>query len=340
MQKVRFGVAGENWGEFAKELEIVLLVEKLGFDGYFIPDQFLWLSPEYGCFDPFIFLAVASTRTKNIDLGTIVTCPHRRHPAVLAQTVATLDLLSNGRIILGIGAGEPLTLAPFGIPHDKPVSKLQEAVKLIKRLWVEPSIHYEGKFYKFQKAYLPSRKYLISKPHPSIWIAASLPRAEEVTAELADGWITVRLTPEIYKENLEKIKRIAKEKYGRTEEIVAVYTYSTALSENFDEARKLMEPERAQFLFGTYITERLGYKIPKGELVTGDMSRLIEYVPFEAVERTQPFGTVDSCIALIEKFIRAGVRYFLPYPVGSLTEKKKTLKIYAEKVIPYFKEQY
>lgn len=118
-------------------------------------------------------------------MGTCVTDPLRRHPAVTAQLAITLDLISNGRAILGIGAGEAFHLNPYGIAWERPISRLEEAVRVIKKLWSEDFADYNGVFFKLKRAVVIKKS--VQKPYPPIWIGAMRPRALRVVGVLGDG---------------------------------------------------------------------------------------------------------------------------------------------------------
>ena len=117
-----------------KLLRIAQVNEEAGFDSLWIPDHLLFI-PHGIVPEAWSTLAAVAVATKKATLGTCVSDPHRHHPAVLAQKVATVDRISGGRAILGIGAGEAMNVVPFGIDWNRPVSKLVEAVKIIRGFW-------------------------------------------------------------------------------------------------------------------------------------------------------------------------------------------------------------
>src|ERR1700733_9865179 len=102
-------------------VEAAVMLERLGFDHIAMPDHMLYPEGAHGQ-DCWTLLAAMAVRTRRITLGTSVSDVVRCHPAVLAQRVATMDQLSRGRMILGLGAGESMNLDPFGIPWNKPVT--------------------------------------------------------------------------------------------------------------------------------------------------------------------------------------------------------------------------
>jgi len=298
--------------------------------------------------NPWLTLAVVATQTKRVKLGTSVTDPHRRHPAVLAQTATTLDIVSKGRLILGIGAGEAMNLNPFGIPWDRPVTRFKEAVEVMKKLWTEEAVSYDGAYFKLDRATLSPKP--IQKPHPPIWIAANSPRTRKLVGQLADGWLDFDLTPEMYREDLEDIQNWAK-KAGRTpEEIEPVSFNLMTVSNDSEAARKAMELPAKIFLSAfPQNLERMGFKkfagssnlLDKFVVTPEHMKQLLDYVkevPFEAVEKCFIFGTPDECIGKLEKFVKAGARYFIMATIGP--DARSAFYIYTTRIVPYLKETY
>ncbi len=162
-------------------------------------------SPD-GFFDPLQILAVTASRIRGVDLGTAVTESYRRHPMSLAQSFATLDHLSRGHAILGIGNGERENVEPYGLPWGKQVARLEEALTIIRLLWSSNGrpVTFEGKFWNLRDAVFDLPLY-DGKP-PRIWIAAHAPRMLELTGRFGDGWLpTLKATPAEYESRLKTI---------------------------------------------------------------------------------------------------------------------------------------
>jgi len=346
METLKFGIISLYY-PLTELYETISLVERSGMDFIGIPDHLAVPYHEMRCFDPFSLLAVAARETKKVRLGTFLTDPHRRHPAVLAQTIATIDAISGGRFFLGIGAGEAMNTLPYGIPFDKIVSRMRETIQVTKMLWTNKIVNFDGTFHKLNKAYRSVAP--VQKPHPPIWIAANAPRTRKITAELANAWIGTRLTPELYSRDLKEVRQLA-EDFGRKQsDIEPIYFFRTAISEDLDEATKIMEQAKRTFLHSPRISEKLGYKVPTYDfgymrwVVTPQSIKafddMAKQVPFEIVEQTSPFGTPDKCIDLLDSFVKAGARIFLTRLVGSKANRRRTFDLFVKKVIPYFKEQ-
>jgi alkanesulfonate monooxygenase SsuD/methylene tetrahydromethanopterin reductase-like flavin-dependent oxidoreductase (luciferase family) len=292
-------------------------------------------------------LAAIASKTNRIKLGTCVTDPHRRHPAVLAQTVATLDIVSNGRTIFAIGPGEAMNLDPYGIPWDKPVSKMRETIEILKKLWTEQSVNYEGEFFRLHEAILEPKP--IQKPHPPIWVAGISTRTMRITAELANGWFPLLITPEQYMVGLNNIRQWA-DQVGRKDENIepALFLY-TVVAEDREKARQLIElPAKMLLTLFPKNLAQLGYSAPMKELNASSfivksetVKMMLEKsttIPSEAIEQFFVFGSPDDCIAGLEKYIKVGVKYFALAPLTSPPLAMPMLKLYAEKVLSYFKE--
>jgi phthiodiolone/phenolphthiodiolone dimycocerosates ketoreductase len=140
--------------------------------------------------------------TETVPIATYVVDTVRRHPAMLAQTALTLSHLSKGRFILGLGAGELENTAPYGFDFRAPVSRFEEALSVIRRLWeTDGPVDFEGRFFTLRHARLDT------EPHagrlPPVWVGGMGPRMIDIAGRFADGWWPVGVfTPEAYAEKL------------------------------------------------------------------------------------------------------------------------------------------
>lgn len=140
-------------------------------------------------FDPLQLLAVTATRMRGVDLGTSVTECFRRHPMSLAQSFVTLDHLSKGRAILGIGNGVRENTEPYGLPYEKHLARLEEALSIIRLLWESRGtpVSRAGQFWMLKDAVFDLPLYK-NKP-PRIFIGAHFPKMLRLTGRFADGWL-------------------------------------------------------------------------------------------------------------------------------------------------------
>ena len=189
-------------------------------------------SPD-ACFDPLQILAVTATRFRGVDVGTLVTEPIRRHPMSLAQSFVTLDHISRGHAILGIGNGERENVEPYGLPWEKQVARLEEALTIIRLLWESGGrpVAYTGRFWTLRDAIFNLPLYQ-GRP-PRIWIAAHAPRMLRLTGRFGDGWVpAVRTRPAEYARRLGVIRAAAAEAGRSFDGFVPGQTLLTAIGES------------------------------------------------------------------------------------------------------------
>lgn len=149
----------------------VPLADELGFWGVTLPDHYMWGEDRGGnsSLETWITLTYLAGKTTKLKLGTLVTPIPFRPPGILAKIVSTVDLISSGRAILGIGAGWSQTeFEGYGEWNDAKtrVDKTDEGVRLILRLWQEPKVDFQGRFYRAKGAVLDPKP--IQKPHPPL----------------------------------------------------------------------------------------------------------------------------------------------------------------------------
>ncbi len=161
--------------------------------------------------DPFVGLAAAAAVTKRIKLGTAVCLVVERDPIVLAKQVASLDLISNGRFIFGIGAGwNAEEMENHGTAFDTRYRLLRERMDAMKRLWSEDEAEYHGKFVNFDPVW--SYPKPVQKPWPPIFFGGHTPLARQRVVDLYDGWMpTIMRVPELLA-GVEDLRRRAAEK--------------------------------------------------------------------------------------------------------------------------------
>jgi len=138
-------------------------------------------------FDPVVVLTYAAAVTSRIRLGASVVVLAVHSPMMVAHQWATLDQLSNGRAILGVGLGREHHYREFAVPEEGRVRRFREAVDLIKALWTQPQVTCRGRFYQLDDATMPLKP--VQQPHVPIWMGVGHPNAIRRTAMLADGWM-------------------------------------------------------------------------------------------------------------------------------------------------------
>jgi alkanesulfonate monooxygenase SsuD/methylene tetrahydromethanopterin reductase-like flavin-dependent oxidoreductase (luciferase family) len=328
-----------------------ILADKIGFDSIWVGDH---LAFEHGekILNTWMSLAIVADKTKKAMIGTAVTDPHRYHPAVLAQQASTLDILSNGRFILGIGAGQAMNLDPYGITWKKPLERMVESVELIKKFWTKEKINHKGKYFNIKEAYLEPKP--VAKPHPPIWVGGTYHKTLKYIGEKADGWLPGGSSPKIYNENLNVITKWAKKSGRNVDDVQYGIILPTAVSTDYDLARKYIEYTTKEALlthpktlekmgaisktneFNRYSTSKLVYT-PE---TTKEFQKVADSIPFDAVKSRSIFGSPDDCISQLENYIKAGANHIVIRPQSrDPSIREEFLKEYQRKILPYFENK-
>ncbi|MGH7267148.1 MAG: LLM class flavin-dependent oxidoreductase [Candidatus Rokuibacteriota bacterium] len=160
-------------------------VEGLGYDSIWVQEQMVGAA---GSLEPVTLLAYAAALTRTVRLGTAVLLTPLRSPVPLAKSLATLDQLSSGRLIAGVGLGANTRIYPaFGYTPERRVRRFVEGLELLKRLWTEERVTFAGEFWKLENA--PVMPKPVQKPHPPLWFGARHPEALRRAVALGDGFI-------------------------------------------------------------------------------------------------------------------------------------------------------
>jgi probable F420-dependent oxidoreductase len=190
-------------------LQLAERAESLGFDSIWIGDSLID-RPRH---EPLVMLAGVAARTKRVSLGTGVLLPALRNPVQLAQQAATLDQISEGRLILGIGISPDLPgihaeFAAVGVPFEKRVGRVLECMRLCRALWTGEAISWNGRW-QLKNAMIgpvPHRK-----GGPPIWMGGNTRGAMERAARHFDGWFPISPTPEIFRQQWEEVRAMRRE---------------------------------------------------------------------------------------------------------------------------------
>jgi len=188
---VKFGVLLPQDGKTYKEIvKTAKTAEDLGFNSFWVFDHFMpfIFSRKKDYLEAWTLLSALAAETNSIRLGTLVTCTSYRNPALLAKIAATIDVLSEGRLEFGIGAGWYRTeYEAYGFPFSKAgvrLAQLKEAIKIIKGMWTSFPYTYEGRYFTVRDAVCEPQPR--QNPHPPILIGGSRPRMLKLMAEEAD----------------------------------------------------------------------------------------------------------------------------------------------------------
>jgi probable F420-dependent oxidoreductase len=181
---------GEPIPRFSDFQAMAQRAEEVGFDSVWLADHLLQRVPgeeDRGFWEAFTFLSALAAATSRIQLGSLVACTSFRHPALLAKMADSLDEISRGRFILGVGAGwhEPEYRA-FGYPYDHRAGRFAEALQIVVFLLRTGRADFDGRYYQAYDAVLLPRGP--SRTGPPVWVGGHGPRMLELTARYGDGW--------------------------------------------------------------------------------------------------------------------------------------------------------
>lgn len=302
--------------------------EQAGFDSVFVSDHFQpWKHTDgHAPFAP-AWMAAVLARTERVILGTSVLTPtFRLHPSVVAHAFGTLGAMFPGRIILGVGTGESLNEVPatgMAWPELKERSaRLREAVKLLRLLWTQDRVSFEGDYYKTVNATIYDRP---AEPVP-IYIAAAGPLNAKYAGRAGDGFIcTSGKGADLYVKDL-----LPNVEIGRAETELAAKPF-----ERMIEVKVSFDPDPERALNDTRLWAALSLSAEEKHSVQdpAEMERLAEQLPIERVaKRWIVSSDPDEHVAAIKTYIDYGFDHLVFHAPGA--DQSRFLKLYAEHILP------
>ena len=165
--------------------QVAQRAEALGFQDLWVTNN--TVDADGGCFDSLTVLTYAAALTTRIRLGVSVLVLPIYHPIHIANQVATLDHLSNGRAILGVGLGRAHEYPLFQVPTARRVRRMTEAVELMKALWTGRNVAYQGEIFQAEDCTIGTKP--VQSPHPPVWVGSHHPDAIRRAARISDGWM-------------------------------------------------------------------------------------------------------------------------------------------------------
>jgi len=202
--------AGERASHVGELWETASLAEEIGFDHLWVGDSPRLTMQDRAHADCLTVLAALAARTGKIRIGVVPLILALRNPLLTAHSLATLDVISAGRTLVGVSVGHNYQFAErefeaCGVPYDQRAGRLSESIQLLRRLWTETSFAFEGKYYRFEELGIEPKP--VQQPIP-IWIAAGdHDNALRRVARQADGWFTVAPTAEVFIRRRQNIAR-------------------------------------------------------------------------------------------------------------------------------------
>lgn len=289
--------------------------EALGYDRVSIGEHVMEGRPPRPTLLGIPALAAAGGATRRIRLLTGIVLIPLYHPIMLAKLAATLDIVSGGRLDFGIGLGGQrdtrVEFEALGIPVEERGRRANESLRLIKRLWTEEGVTFEGRFYKCQDVTL--LPHPVQKPHPPIWVAGREEAAMRRAARYGDGWYPFLYTLRRLQGSIEKIRQFAAQEGRDLSGFRWGVLQPVALAQEKAEALRLAVASLGR----RYATERISAE--------------------EVAQALCVTGTPQDCIKEIEARLAVGVTDIVFQFQGTLQEVWAQMRTAAQQVIPYFR---
>ncbi len=333
MLKLGYKASAEQFGP-TELLEFSRLAEQSGFDSVFVSDHFQpW--KHHGGHAPFslAWLGALGALTSRITIGTSVMTPtFRYHPAVIAQAFATLGVMFPDRIALGVGTGESLNEVPatgMAWPDFKErFARLREAVSLMRRLWTEERVTFQGQYYRTQDATIYDRP---ATPVP-IYIAAAGALIAKYAGRAGDGLIcTSGKAGELYTETI--LPKVL-EGRGEADARASDYTRMIEVKVSFDtDMKRAMEDTRDWAVLALSPEEKTSVHSPE------EMERLAAGLSAErAASRWIVSTDPDEHVERIRYYVDLGFTHLVFHAPGP--DQERFIRLYAEYVLPRLRRRF
>jgi len=288
----------------AEQFDLVRRVEALGFDSVWTGDHVSFHGPIH---ESLTLLATYVPITSRIRLGTAVYLLALRPAAIAAKATATLDALSGGRLIFGVGVGgeNPKEFELCGVPHRERGARVTEGIDVVRTLWRDSPASFKGRFSSFEGVSIDPKP--VQKPGPPIWLGGRSDAALARAGRQGDGWMSYVVQPERYGQSVEKIRAAA----GAA-------------------GRPLGGFEFAHLAF---ITPGRDWESAKAVWVAHLSKRYAQ--DFEPLARKYGIiGTPEQCAEQLTRFAAAGCTYMVFNVIGDAKDERDQLERIAADVVP------
>ena len=279
--------------------EYLTRAEALGFESAWVVEQVLGSIPSL---EPIELLTYAAAVTERIRLGTAVLLTALRSPVHVAKSLATLDQLSHGRLIVGVGlGGNPNVYPAYGFTAARRVTRFVEGIRVMRALWTEPRVSFDGVFWKLENASMEPKP--VQKPHPPLWFGAHHPNALRRAVELGAGFMGAgSASTAAFTEEMNQLGAVLAEA-GRDPATLDVGK------------RVYIAVDRDRARAGRRLTEWFGAFYGRPQMA----------------EQVSVWGSPDECVAGIRAVVDAGARLLMLHPVFDELEH---LEAFAAEIAP------
>lgn len=299
-----------NWQgpmDYDQALARVRMAEDAGVDT-------AWVAEAWGR-DCFTMLALMARDTSRMHLGTGIVNTYSRTPAALAQHFATLDELSGGRMIIGLGtSGHRVIEHWHGVPFQPSLTRLREYVEIMRMIFAGEPLYYSGKVFNLQRGF--RLRFQPVRSSIPIFIASLTPKSVAQTARLADGWMPVMIPLQHLSREINTFRQMVAAAGRQPHSVIIRSPGAVTVTDNVDKARQESKAHVAFYItnMGDYYREQL-YRMGQEEAVTvvrraweeGGHAAGIAAVPDALVESLFFAGSVEACVERLEAQREAGV---------------------------------
>lgn len=284
----------ETFNEYAKT------IDTSGYHSAWVLDRII--HNEHPILDPLTMLGYLAAKTQRVKLGSAIILLPLHNPIIFAKATATLDYLSKGRLILGVGLG---SIRPeydaSNIPWQTRVTRFNEALRLVKALWSGQPVTHESLIGKLSNGReLPTP---IQKPHPPIWFGGSTEKVFQRACKYADGWIAGSgILPDQLKETIARMKNYLTQNNRDPSKFEIAKLIHIHVSKDKDQAKQILEKELVRY-----------YQRPYD------------------VEARAAYGTPQACAERIKSYVQAGAQNIILVTVTPELEQPTTI---ASEILP------
>ena len=306
-----FGIAVRNFTAYPEIPDVGALVEygvkmeRLGFDSIWAWDHvLLGVQPNFPIIESLTLLTAIAARTKTIKLGTGILVLPMRNPVILAKQLGSMDLLSNGRLIMGLASGwYKREFDAVGVPFEKRGKIMDENLDILKRFWTEDMVKGEWTYHKIPAGVMYPKP--VQKPYPPLLIGGYVDRVLKRAAVAGDGWLTYFYRPESFAKSWSKIRSFAKEAGKDPEKLLN----ASQLPIRVGKSRAAVESEMMEWLGKEW-----------------------DYASWsESTKDSAILGTVDECVEQLKAHLAVGTQKLIFVPYRYEMEQIETI---AREIIP------
>jgi len=327
--KFSFGTIPES-AEVAVKLS--KLAEQLSLD-------YAWFADQTFYSDVYVMLGLCAVNTNRIGLGVGVTNPYTRHPAMTARAIATVDEISGGRTVLGIGAGNRRELlAPLGVDLGNAAARCRDTAIIVRSLLSGKTVNFENENFKVKGVKLDFKP----RPDMPVYLAGRGAKILEAAGEVADGAVIGAFaSTKSVRYALDNIKKGLAKKSRSLEEIDIVSWIGIEITDDRKTALERRKPSVAHIVGGANIPTLRAIGLEDGLInklkeayMEGGQTKAAKHIPTSLVEEFSIIGTPEECAERIDLLRDAGIKHFAALLGGELEERLGFLKTYAAKIIP------